>query len=54
MKPILWDDNVVMGPNGGSVTWRTRFTDFTGKFVMQCHVLFHEDKGMMSAIQVAS
>ena len=52
VKPNLWDDNVVMGPNGGSVTWRTRFTDFTGKFVMHCHVLFHEDKGMMSAIQV--
>jgi FtsP/CotA-like multicopper oxidase with cupredoxin domain len=41
VKPILWDDNVVIGPNGGSVTWRTRFTDFTGKFVMHCHVLFH-------------
>ncbi len=54
VKPILWDDNVVMGPNGGSVTWRTRFTDFTGKFVMHCHVLFHEDKGMMSAIQIVS
>lgn len=34
------------------MTWRTRFTDFTGKFVMHCHVLFHEDKGMMAAVQV--
>jgi FtsP/CotA-like multicopper oxidase with cupredoxin domain len=46
-------DNVTIGPNGGSVTWRSRFTDFTGKFVMHCHVLFHEDNGMMSAVRVA-
>ena len=52
VKPILWDDNVTIGPNGGSITWRTRFTDFTGKFVMHCHVLFHEDNGMMSAVQI--
>jgi FtsP/CotA-like multicopper oxidase with cupredoxin domain len=52
VKPILWDDNVTIAPNGGSFTWRTRFTDFTGKFVMHCHVLFHEDNGMMSAVQV--
>lgn len=52
VKPVLWDDNVTIGPNGGSVTWRSRYTDFTGKFVMHCHVLFHEDNGMMSAVQV--
>jgi FtsP/CotA-like multicopper oxidase with cupredoxin domain len=46
-------DNVTIGPDGGSVTWRSRFTDFTGKFVMHCHVLFHEDNGMMSAVRVA-
>ena len=27
-------------------------TDFTGKFVMHCHVTFHEDHGMMAAVQV--
>ena len=26
---------------------RTRPTDFTGKFVYHCHVLGHEDAGMM-------
>jgi FtsP/CotA-like multicopper oxidase with cupredoxin domain len=52
VKPVLWDDNVTIGPNGGTITYRTRFTDFTGKFVMHCHVLFHEDKGMMSAVQI--
>lgn len=52
VKGITWDDNVVVGPYGGSVTMRTRFTDFTGKFVIHCHVLFHEDHGMMSAVRV--
>ena len=27
-------------------------TDFTGKFVFHCHVTFHEDHGMMAAVQV--
>ena len=26
--------------------------DFTGKFVFHCHITFHEDHGMMAAIQV--
>jgi hypothetical protein len=31
---------------------RTHFTDFTGKFVFHCHVLHHEDHGMMSVVEV--
>ncbi len=52
VKGVLWDDNVVIGPFGGSITFRTRFKDFTGKFVIHCHVLFHEDHGMMAAVEV--
>ncbi|MCU0306267.1 MAG: multicopper oxidase family protein [Thermoleophilia bacterium] len=52
VRGITYDDNVVVGPNGGTVTMRTRFKDFTGKFVFHCHVLFHEDNGMMSTVQV--
>ena len=29
-----------------------RFLDFTGKFVYHCHVLGHEDAGMMGVIEV--
>ena len=32
---------------------RTRFTDFTGKFVFHCHILNHEDNGMMAVVKVA-
>ena len=29
-----------------------QFLDYTGKFVMHCHVLFHEDHGMMQLLEV--
>jgi FtsP/CotA-like multicopper oxidase with cupredoxin domain len=43
---------VLSGKNGDSLTFESNFTDFTGKFVEHCHVLTHEDLGMMSAIEV--
>ena len=30
----------------------TRFVDFTGSFVLHCHILGHEDRGMMQLVQV--
>jgi len=44
-------DTVALPP-GGSVTIRTRFTDFVGRFVYHCHILTHEDHGMMAVIEV--
>jgi hypothetical protein len=31
---------------------RTHFADFAGKFVNHCHILAHEDRGMMQLIEV--
>src|ERR1044072_1420930 len=31
---------------------RTRVVDFTGQYVLHCHILGHEDRGMMQLIQV--
>lgn len=39
-------------PPNGSITMRTRFLDFTGKYVYHCHILFHEDMGMMGIVEV--
>ena len=39
-------------PPFGTLTIRHRFLDFTGKYVMHCHILFHEDHGMMQLIEV--
>jgi FtsP/CotA-like multicopper oxidase with cupredoxin domain len=51
VEGISPQDNVSISPNG-SVKVRMRFTDFTGKFVFHCHVLHHEDHGMMSVVEV--
>ena len=31
---------------------RTRFVDFAGDYVLHCHILIHEDRGMMQLIEV--
>lgn len=51
-KPLWRDTFVLTGKTGDSLTFEMAFTDFTGKFVEHCHVLSHEDLGMMSAIEV--
>ena len=45
----LWLD-VVNVPAGGNVTVRIRFADFGGRTVYHCHILDHEDLGMMGTI----
>jgi FtsP/CotA-like multicopper oxidase with cupredoxin domain len=47
-----WQD-VVNVPADGYVTVRVRFDDFTGRTVYHCHILDHEDSGMMGVVGVA-
>ncbi len=42
--------DVIMVPAFGSVTIRFRVFDFPGKYVFHCHILEHEDEGMMSPV----
>ncbi len=35
----------------GSITTRSRFEDYTGEYVIHCHFLGHEDRGMMIGVQ---
>ena len=42
--------DVVMVPAYSSVTVRFRVQNFPGKYVWHCHILEHEDEGMMSPI----
>ena len=44
-------DTVVLPPHG-DVVIRMAFLDFTGKFVFHCHILAHEDGGMMKVVEV--
>ena len=39
-------------PPGSETTIRMRFADFDGKFVYHCHILSHEDYGMMATVEV--
>ncbi len=54
-KPLrgqpYWADSLAIPP-GSRITIRQRFADFTGRFVMHCHVLVHEDLGMMATVEV--
>jgi FtsP/CotA-like multicopper oxidase with cupredoxin domain len=31
---------------------RSRFVDYKGLYVLHCHILIHEDRGMMFSVQV--
>jgi FtsP/CotA-like multicopper oxidase with cupredoxin domain len=47
----IWLDTAIV-PRKGSITFRSRFLDFTGKFVLHCHMMNHEDLGMMQVVEV--
>ncbi len=61
-KPWVWGDVISIPasatPAGsttavpGHVKIRSRFVDFPGKFVLHCHILGHEDRGMMQLVEV--
>jgi FtsP/CotA-like multicopper oxidase with cupredoxin domain len=42
----------VPGQGLSSITFRTRFRHYTGRYVMHCHMLVHEDMGMMQGVTV--
>lgn len=46
-----WMDTVIV-PAAGVVKIRTRYEDFPGDFVMHCHILPHEDAGMMMNMRI--
>ncbi|MFG1705044.1 multicopper oxidase family protein [Nonomuraea sp. M3C6] len=46
-----WQDTVQL-PTRGEVVIRMRFRDFLGKYPFHCHILNHEDRGMMANIDV--
>jgi len=49
-----WRDTVVVPrpAKGGSTVIRSRFLDYTGVFMMHCHMMNHEEMGMMQAVEV--
>jgi FtsP/CotA-like multicopper oxidase with cupredoxin domain len=46
-----WRDTVVV-PRFGSVVFRSRFLDYTGIYMLHCHMMNHEEMGMMQTVEV--
>ncbi|MFZ4655720.1 MAG: multicopper oxidase domain-containing protein [Caldilineaceae bacterium] len=51
LYPPRWCDTINV-PTGKSVTIRHRFGPYTGTAVFHCHILTHEDSGMMALIEL--
>jgi len=51
-KPLWRDTFVLPKRSGDSLTFESNFVDYAGKFVQHCHMVAHEDLGMMSAVEV--
>lgn len=51
LDTAVWQD-VVNVPANGQVKVRVAFKDFAGRSVYHCHILDHEDNGMMGIIEV--
>jgi FtsP/CotA-like multicopper oxidase with cupredoxin domain len=59
-KPQIWWDvfpipsgaQIGGGPVPGFFRMRSRFVDYPGNYVMHCHILAHEDRGMMTIVDL--
>ncbi|MBL6599335.1 MAG: multicopper oxidase domain-containing protein [Alphaproteobacteria bacterium] len=55
---IVWRDTYRTGVNAGNgvppVEIMSRYEVFTGNFVLHCHILDHEDKGMMEQVEIVA
>lgn len=50
--PLRGGQDVIELPEHGSVVMLTAFRRFTGKYVFHCHIVAHEDSGMMATVKV--
>ncbi len=48
---LVWRDTLLV-PQGQPQYIYTKYTDFTGAFVYHCHILDHEDQGMMEKVEI--
>jgi L-ascorbate oxidase len=48
----VWRDTLFVKP-GYHVLMRTRYQRYIGDFVLHCHILDHEDQGMMQNVRIA-
>ncbi|MBW8780480.1 MAG: tyrosinase family protein [Verrucomicrobia bacterium] len=51
LKEPIWRDTIILHEKW-VVKVRTHYTDFAGTFVQHCHILDHEDQGMMELVEI--
>jgi FtsP/CotA-like multicopper oxidase with cupredoxin domain len=52
LDPPEWRDTVIVSNKGGKVVFRSRFIDYDGIFMLHCHMMNHEEMGMMQTVEV--
>jgi L-ascorbate oxidase len=55
-KDTLWVKNLISSdnlPGQYTLVVRTRYQRYIGDFVLHCHILDHEDQGMMQNVRIA-
>lgn len=48
----VFKDTFLIKRDDGEIKLRSRYERYPGKFVMHCHILDHEDNGMMEIVEV--
>ncbi|HYO54873.1 multicopper oxidase family protein [Archangium sp.] len=48
---IIWKDTIFV-PVGKEVRLRTRYKRYVGQFMLHCHIVSHEDEGMMELLEI--
>ena len=51
-RHVIWKDTIQVRGNASPLKLRMRYEDFAGTAVLHCHILDHEDQGMMDIIML--
>jgi FtsP/CotA-like multicopper oxidase with cupredoxin domain len=51
VKVPLWKDTILI-QQGQTIKFRSRYEVYIGQFVLHCHILDHEDQGMMELVEI--
>jgi FtsP/CotA-like multicopper oxidase with cupredoxin domain len=49
----VWKDTINVPLDGSPIVIRSRYLRFEGEFVLHCHILDHEDRGMMQRVRIS-
>jgi FtsP/CotA-like multicopper oxidase with cupredoxin domain len=49
----VWKDTINVPADGSPIVVWSRYLRFEGEFVLHCHILGHEDMGMMQRIRIS-